>query len=230
MDKIKKVLRSRFFLAAVVILVQFVILTSIFIWVSDILLPFRIFAWAFYIVTMIYVLNRDEIPEMKLPWIVIMMLLPVIGAFVFFLLSTNKASKKDYLRFEKSAKRIAPHLRQTNNIDKLKELDFDAYSQARFLHIASKMPVFDKSKVTYYPLGESFFQALLEELRSAKQYIFMEYFIVEEGVMWDSIHKVLKEKVKQGVDVYVMYDDLGCITTLPDNYYEKLTQEGINSL
>lgn len=228
MDKIKKILSSRFFLAAVVILVQFVILTGIFIWVSDLLLPFRILAWVFYIITLIYILNRDEIPEMKLPWIVIMMLLPVIGAFVFFLLSTNKASKKDYQRFEKSAKRIAPHMRQTNNIDKLKEIDFDAYSQARFLHIASRMPVFDKSKVTYYPLGEDFFEGLVSELKRAKQYIFMEYFIVEEGVMWDRIHKVLKEKAEQGVDVYVMYDDLGCITTLPDNYYEKLCDEGIN--
>ena len=228
MDKIRKILRSRFFLGAVIILVEFVILLSLFIWVSDVLWPFEILAWVFYVVTLIYVLNRDEIPEMKLPWVVILMLLPVVGAFVFFLLSTNKASKKDYQRFEKSAKRIAPHLRQTNNIEKLKKLDFDAYSQARFLYIASKMPVFDKSKVTYYSLGEEFFEGLVEELKTAKKYIFMEYFIVQEGVMWDTIHDILVKKVKQGVDVYVMYDDFGCIATLPENYYKQLCDEGIH--
>lgn len=228
MDKIRKIIRSRFFLGAVVILVQFVILMALFIWVSGNLWPFEILAWIFYVVTLIYVLNRDEIPEMKLPWVVIMMLLPVVGAFVFFLLSTNKASKKDYLRFEKSAKRIAPFLRQTSNIDKLKELDFDAYSQARFLHSASKMPVFDKSKVTYYPLGEDFFKGLTEELECAKKYIFMEYFIVQEGVMWNRIHDILVKKVRQGVDVYFMYDDLGCIATLPENYYKQLSDEGIH--
>lgn len=228
MDKIKKILSSRFFLGAVVILIQFVILTALFIWVSDIIWPFEVLAWIFYIVTLLYILNRDEIPEMKLPWIVIMMLLPVVGAFVFLLLSSNNSSKKDYRRFEKSAKRIAPYLRQTNNIEKLKELDLDAYSQARFLHIASRMPVFDKSKVTYYSLGEEFFQGLLCELKKAKEYIFMEYFIVQEGVMWNEIHKVLVDKVNQGVDVYVLYDDLGCIATLPENYYKTLTSEGIN--
>lgn len=225
---IRKILRSRFFLGAVLILIQFVLIMAFFIWVSDVIWPLEVLTWGFYAVTLLYVINRDEIPEMKRPWLIIMMVLPFVGAFLFLLLSNNKASRKEYQRFEKSARKIANHLNQTENIDKLKELDKDAYMQAKFLYSASRMPVFDKSKTTYYEIGEKFFEGLLAELESARHYIFMEYFIVQEGVMWDAIHDVLVRKIREGVDIYMMYDDFGCIATLPDNYYKKLNEEGIH--
>ncbi|MBE6824233.1 MAG: cardiolipin synthase [Ruminococcaceae bacterium] len=230
LDKIKKILCSRFFLGAVCLLLEFALFIVLFTVVADSFWPITVLAWIFYIVTLLYILNRDEIPENKLPWLVIMLLLPVVGAAVFVLLSSNKASKKEYQRFEKSAKKMRPYMQQTNNIEKLKELDVDAYAQARFLYSASKMPVFDKSKTTYYPLGEDFLSDYLNELKKAKHFIFLEYFIVQEGVMWDSIHKVLKDKVSHGVDVYMLYDDLGCIATLPDNYYKELSEEGIHCI
>lgn len=228
MDRIKKFLCSRFFLGAVIIFIEFALLIALFVWVSDIIWPLEVLAWIFYVVTMLYILNRDEIPEMKLPWLIIMMLLPIVSAFVFFLLSSNNSSKKDYLRFAKSAKRIQPFMKQTENIEKLKALDTDAYGQARYLYSSAKMPVFDKSKATYYALGEEFFEDFLVELKKARNYIFLEYFIVQEGIMWDAILDVLKSKVKQGVDIYMLYDDLGCIATLPENYYKDLQRFGIH--
>ncbi len=229
-DILKKILRSRFFLGAVCILLEFALLLFVFSWLYDAFWPITILAWAFYFITLIYILNRDEIPENKLPWLVILLLLPILGAFVFVLLSSNSTSKDDYLRYEKSAKKIRPHMMQTDNIDKLRALDIDAYAQARYLFDGARMPVFNKSKTTYYPLGEDFHADLLKELKNAKRFIFMEYFIVQEGVMWDSVHKVLLDKVNEGVDVYMLYDDLGCIATLPDNYYTELCDEGIHCL
>ncbi|MBQ7965476.1 MAG: cardiolipin synthase [Ruminococcus sp.] len=227
-DALKKFIRSRFFLGAVVILLQFAILVAILSWLFEVFVPIVVLAWIFYFVVLLYILNRDEIPENKLPWVVILMVIPIFGSFLFLLLSNNKASKKDYVRFEKSAKKIRPHLTQTNNIDKLKELDVDAYAQAKYLQVGAKVPVFDRSKTTYYPLGEDFHADLVKELKSAKSFIFMEYFIVQEGKMWSPIFEVLKEKVKQGVEVYMMYDDLGCIATLPEDFYEQMQKEGIN--
>ena len=227
-DFFKKLISSRFVLGAVCILIEFTVFIGIFFLLNEAFLPITILSWVFYVVVLIYILNRDEIPENKLPWLVILLLIPRFGAIVFLLLSNNKASKKDYLRFEKSAKRIRPHLNQTNNLDKLKALDLDAYAQAKYLFSAAKVPVFDKSEATYYPLGEDFHRALIEELEQAEKFIFMEYFIVEEGVMWSSIYKVLKEKVKQGVEVFMMYDDLGCIATLPEDFYKKLQSDGIS--
>lgn len=229
-DMLKKILRSRFFLGAVCILLEFLLLIFVFSWLYDVFWPITILAWVFYFVTLIYILNRDEIPENKLPWVVILLLLPILGAFVFMLLSSNSTSKDDYLRYEKSAKKIRPHMLQTNNIDKLKALDIDAYAQARYLFDGARMPVFNKSKTTYYPIGEDFHSDLLKELKKARHFIFLEYFIVEQGLMWDSIHNVLLEKVSEGVDVYMLYDDLGCIATLPDDYYKELCREGIHCL
>lgn len=227
-DAIKKLVRSRFFLGAVVILVEFGILVAVLSWLIEVFVPLAVLAWVLYFVVLLYILNRDEIPENKLPWLVILLLIPIFGSFLFLLLLNNNASKADYIRFEKSAKKIRPHMAQTNNIEKLKELDIDAYAQAQYLFMGAKMPVFDKSKTTYYPLGEDFHADLIKELSEAKNFIFMEYFIIQEGKMWTPIHKVLKEKAKSGVEVYLMYDDLGCIATLPEDFYEQLQKDGIN--
>ena len=89
-------------------------------------------------------------------------------------------------------------------------------------------PCYGNSKTTYYPVGEDFHGALLEELRKAEHFIFMEYFIVQEGQMWNPIHDILKEKAAQGVSVYFMYDDFGCISTLPWHYHKVLCNEGIH--
>lgn len=229
-NTIKKILRSRFFLGAVCILVEFAILLCLFGWLYDVFLPVTILAWIFHFITLLYLLNRDEIPELKLPWLVILLVLPILGAFVFILLSSNETSKKDYQRFERCARAIRPHLTQKANIEQLKSLDTDAYAQASTLYNIAKMPVFDKSKTTYYPLGEDFHKDLLLELKKAEHFIFMEYFIIEQGQMWDPIHKILKQKVSHGVQVYLMYDDLGCIATLPDNYFKELSDEGINCI
>ncbi len=228
MEKIGKFFRSRFLLAALVIVVEFALLLAFYMWLSAAFLPLTIAAYVFYFITVIYVLNRDEIPELKLPWLVILILLPLVGTLVFFLFSSNKASDKDYQRYAKSEKKLAPHLKQGENIEKLKEMDIDAYAQARYLYSGSNSPVFNKSKTTYYPLGEDFFADLKAELKKAKRYIFMEYFIVQEGVMWNAIHEILVNKVREGVEVYMMYDDLGCIATLPDNYFKILCDEGIH--
>ena len=210
-DAIKKIVRSRFFLGAMVILLEFGILVAILSWLIEVFVPLAVLAWVFYFVVLLYILNRDEIPENKLPWLVILLIIPIFGSFLFLLLSNNNASKDDYKRFEKSAKKIRPHMTQTNNIEKLKQLDVDAYAQAQYLYAGAKMPVFDKSKTTYYPLGEDFHADF-----------------IQEGKMWTPIHEVLKEKANSGVEVYLMYDDLGCIATLPEDFYKQLQKDGIN--
>ena len=71
------------------------------------------------------------------------------------------------------------------------------------------------------------FLDMLEDLKKAKHFIFLEYFIIHEGKMWNSILEILEQKVKEGVDVRLIYDDMGCVTTLPHRYYKKLQAKGI---
>lgn len=230
MDRLIKIFRSRFFIAALCILLEFSQLCAVFILLYEFFLPITILGWVFHVGILLYLINRDEVPEFKLPWLLILCFLPVIGAFVFMLLSSNSTSEKEYKRYEEAEHEMHPYMKQRSEMEKLRDQDTDAWLQANYLYQAAGMPCFGNSKTTYYPIGEEFHTALLEELQKAEQFIFMEYFIVQEGRMWNPIHEMLKEKAAHGVSVYVMYDDFGCMTTLPEHYYKQLSGEGIHCI
>lgn len=134
------------------------------------------------------------------------------------------------MRYEMAAKELAPYLRQTGHIQALREQNKDAYTQANYLYHAAGMPCQGQAGTEYYPVGEAFHAVLLKDLQQAKHFILMEYFIVEEGQMWDPIHAILREKATQGVSVYFLYDDFGCMLTLPERYYKQLSNEGIHCI
>lgn len=228
MRRLFKFIGSRFFLGAFCILLEFAQLLAVYILLYEFFLPVTILAWIFHFGVLLYLINRDEIPEFKMPWLIILFLLPVIGSFVFMLLSSNSTSRKEYLRFEKAAKDMEKYQQQTVLINSLKEQDADAWLQANYLYGSAGMPCYGNTKTTYYSIGEDFHSALLDELKKAEHFIFMEYFIVQEGVMWNPIHEILKEKAAQGVEVYFMYDDFGCIAMLPWHYHKLLSGEGIH--
>lgn len=230
MEKLFKILRSRFFLAAFCILMEFAQLLVVFVLLYKFFLPITILGWIFYVCVLLYLINRDEIPEFKLPWLIILCLFPVIGAFVFMLLSSHDLNKKSIERYEKASLALKPYQQQTLALEQLREWDADAYAQASYLYSAASMPCYGNSATEYYPLGEDFSSALLTDLHKAEHFIMMEYFIVHEGQMWDAIHAVLRQKAAQGVSVFFMYDDFGCMTTLPEQYYKQLDAEGIHCI
>ena len=94
----------------------------------------------------------------------------------------------------------------------------------------TKFPISSNNDLDYFPLGDEAFPVMLEELKKAEKFIFFEYFIVAKGKMWDSILEILEEKAKRGVDVRVIYDDLGCLTTLDGGYYKTLRKKGIKCI
>ncbi len=228
MKKILQFVGSRFFLGALCILLEFAQLLVVYILLYEFIPPITIMAWIFHFVVLLYVINKNEIPEFKMPWLIIFFLLPVIGSFVFMLLSTTSTSKKEYLRSKKAEDKIKPFIKQSDRIGGLKELDEDAWLQANYLYTQVGMRCCGNTSTVYYRIGEDFHVALLNELKKAEKFIFMEYFIVQEGAMWDQIHDILKEKAAQGVEVYFLYDDFGCIATLPWNYHKLLNDEGIH--
>lgn len=211
-------------------MLEFAQLLAVFILLYEYFLPITIMGWIFHFGVLLYLINRDEIPEFKLPWLIILFLLPVIGAFVFMLLSSNETSKKATQRYERVSLELKLYQQQTEAIEALRCQDAGAYSQACYLYSAAAVPCHANGGATYYPLGEAFFSALLTDLQKAESFILMEYFIVQEGKMWDAIHAVLKEKAAQGISVFFMYDDVGCMTTLPEHYYKQLCREGIHCI
>jgi cardiolipin synthase len=98
---------------------------------------------------------------------------------------------------------------------------------AAYLRKAGGFPVYDKTTVDYYPVGEAFFPAFLADLERAESYIFLEYFIIENGKMWDAVEDILARKAKAGVEVRVLYDGTCEFTKLPHSFPQYLKTLGI---
>ena len=228
MARVWKLLRSRFFLGAVCIVLEFVQLLTVYMLLYRLFHPLTIAAWVFSIGVLLYLINKDESAETKIPWLMILLLLPVMGAFVYMLLSSNETSRKQYERFAENGREILPFLPQTEDVEHLAGNDADALSQIRYIYSAAKMPCHGTSATAYFPSGEAFLPALLDDLRAAERFILLEYFIIQEGRMWNAVHEILRQKAAEGVKVCLMYDDFGCIATLPDNYDRQLRAEGIS--
>ena len=127
---------------------------------------------------------------------------------------------------QKSEKENKKYLVQDEKIKK----EFKDNGNIRYISDFSGYPATKNNDVTYYPIGEEAYAAMLKELKKAEKFIFFEYFIVAPGKMWDSILDILKEKAKNGVEVRVMYDDLGCLAHLDKNYPKMLEEFGIKCI
>ena len=229
-NRLLRILRSRFFICGLAILLEFIQLLIVFYLFNKYSITISIVGYIFYIGVFLYIINKYKNPETKLPWIIIIMLFFVMGAFVFMLLTSNNQSKKTIEAYKKNKKKMKPYLKQSKALEELKSENNDAYLQANYIKNVTELPCYKNTKISYYKIGEEFHKALLENLKKANKFILMEYFIIEKGKMWNSIYEILKEKSKKEVKVFVIYDDFGCMKTLNDKYYKELGNDGINCM
>ncbi len=161
-----------------------------------------------------------------LPWLIILLLLPVVGTLMYVIIGRNKIRSQLLKRIIKSEKNSKKYLIQNEKV----RLEIENNSRIRYLCDFAGYPVTKNNEVSYYPIGELAFQEMLKDLKKAKKFIFLEYFIIGPGVMWNAILEVLEEKAKEGVDVRVMYDDFGCISRLDDSYPKFLQKKRIRCI
>lgn len=175
------------------------------------------------------IINSEENPDYKIPWLLLVLIVPVAGFMIYFLFYNRMLSRKQIKRNEK----IKEQLVKTDDsavLKRLEETDRRAYQQAKLLCKLSDTHIYQNTVSRYYDMGEKLFPAMLEDMKKAEKFIFMEYFIVEEGIFWNSLLDVLKEKADRGVEVRVLYDDVGCMKTLPGDYYKILQSYGIKAV
>ena len=158
-----------------------------------------------------------------LPWIVIILVFPLIGTLLYIIIGYNKKRSRRLKSILKSEEKSSKYLIQDESIRK----EINNNSRIRYITDYTNYPVTTNNDVSYYPLGEIAFKEMIKELKKANKFIFFEYFIVAPGKMWNSILEILKEKAKQGVEVRVMYDDLGCFSSLKSSYPKELEKYGI---
>lgn len=180
--------------------------------------------------TVLHVLNRDMNPAYKIVWLVLVLLFPIFGGLMYLMFGKTSISKKEAARAAEIEKRHKAGTMLVGGSEKeLRELDEDAAVQSSYITAITGTPPYTGTKTTYFTVGEEYFEALKNELSKAEHFIFLEYFIIREGKMWDEILEILKKKAAAGVDVRVIYDDLGCCFTLPRRYDKELEKMGIKA-
>lgn len=182
------------------------------------------------LVLVIYIVNDKSDPTMKLVWIVFIMFLPALGTLIYVYVRVNPGSIALRKRLEHIDLKSERYLKINPKVyNDLLIQDRQVASLGRYIYLNTGLPPFQNTKVTYLNCGEEKYKKLIEQLEEAKEFIFMEYFILEEGRVWNSVLKILEKKVAEGVEVRVMYDGLCSLTKLQIGYFKKLRKKGIKS-
>lgn len=225
---ILKLVFSRLFMIALLILMQVGILLSIYQFFLDFFPHINLFLSVFSVVMIFYLFNDKMAYSAKLTWLVIIMFFPIPGTILLFLTKYDFGHYTLKKRMEflvKSTKRTLPHNREIMNDAELKKSGTS--DLCRYINRTGCFPLYDKTETEYFPCGEAKFASVLEELEKAEQFIFMEYFIIAEGYMWGKILEILRCKVQQGVDVRVIYDGMCEMSTLTHDYPKRMAELGI---
>ena len=180
------------------------------------------------IVVIFVVINSRQNPSYKLAWVVPILMFPVFGGLMFVIFGTRRPTKRLRRRLNDSWAMLKPYIGENEEVlKKLKKENASVYGQALYLKKFADAPMWQNTQTTYFKSGEENFPYIIEELKKAKNFIFMEYFIIAEGRMWNTILDILKEKAAAGLDVRLLYDDVGCLRLLPFGYYETIRSFGI---
>lgn len=219
---------SRKVILVVLVLIQLVMFGMTITYLKD----YATYVYAVFlvlsVVTVIYIFNNDSKPDFKISWMLLIMIAPILGTvfYVFMkmqpgvaliekgLLDTNKATKAYMLQDKQVLEEFRTSKPANANL-------------ATYMANCMSFPTHRNTVVKYFTSGEEKFAEMKEQLRKAESYIFLEYFIIDKGRMWNEILDILKEKVWQGVDVRVMYDGTCSIFFLPYHYEKELRRAGI---
>lgn len=178
----------------------------------------------------LFILGKDANPGYKLAWVIPILLLPLFGGMMYISFGrTARLRRKDRKRLQKIEESTVSSYddAKAQSAEIVPALPDMQRKIATLIEQQGSFPLYDGTDVRYYPVGELFLQALLADLQRAERYIFLEYFILERGKCWDAVLDVLRQKATQGVDVRLIYDDIGCLFTLPAGYAKKLRALGI---
>ena len=220
-------------LIILILLLEIIGIVLVFLFAQQYILDIRSILSFFSIISAFFVFYSKRNSSYKVAWLLLIVVLPISGSICFLLLSDKKMTKGERKKYKSTTNALKAFNASKNSNNQLeyinKDKDENAYFFGKYLNDYSNNGIFSNTKITYFSTGNKAFQVMKEQLKKAKHFIFFEYFIVSEGKMWNEILDILKEKANSGVDVRILYDDFGCLTTLPDNYYLTLRKYNIKA-
>ena len=228
MNKLLKKVFSRTVVTALLIVIQVAWLAALLLQLGNSLPAIQTVLRILSLVAILFVIKSDMNPSYKIGWILLIAVLPILGGLMYVIFGNKRPTKymREMLRaqLEKSAEYLGTQESITG------ELDGGAAGLFKYLEGSAGYPTAKNTTVRYYRVGEEMYADLLPELEKAEKFIFLEYFIIRPGEMWDGVLEILKRKAAAGVDVRIIYDDMGCIDILPANYNATLEGWGIRTM
>ncbi len=208
------------------VLIQILLALFTYIYIAESYLVVKIIIETFGLLLVLHLIRTSKSYSYILPWIVIILLFPITGAFLYLLIGYSKKYSRLLRRIVKSESDNKKYLIH----DKKVKEEIKNNSAIRYITDYENYPVTINNDVNYYSLGELGFEEIIKEIKKAKKFIFLEYFIIKPGKMWDTILELLNDKVSHGVEVRLLYDDFGCVGSLDKYYYKELNKIGIKSI
>ncbi len=228
LKRLKRLAFSRVFIVGILIALQFFILFYAAIGFTKYFVFYYVVSFLLACLFVLRIVHSPQNMAYKLAWTVLVLIFPLFGASVYTIFAGNQLTKYSIKKMRFISEYTCSAV--GDNGDVLREIEQDdpmASKQSRYLRQAAMCPPYRNGETSYYKTGEEWYPYLLQALEKAEHYIFLEYFIIEEGEMWGRIHDILRRKVQEGVDVRIIYDDIGCILTLNRKFARQLEAEGI---
>ncbi len=225
---VRKIVGSRIVAALPAVILQLLIIFSIAKWLE----PFATLIYstlsvlsAFFV---LYLISKRDEGAYRMLWLLVICISPLPGALMY-LFYGNKRTGRRLENVLKLARTKMP-LELNDGTETLEQLKIENRRVGQTFAYVEKLtgyPVLKNESAVYYPIGELLFEQMLTALKEAKRYVFLEYFIIQEGVMWNTMVDVMEQKVKEGVDIRVLYDDIGSIGTFSIKNRKSLLKKGI---
>lgn len=183
------------------------------------------------VVIVIMMISMSRHYSYNIMWIVLIMAFPLAGTVVFIFLEVmDRISSRTYKNIVKETRRAEKFFDQDPDVLEQAKADApDIAGQFAYISESAGFPIYENTGFDYYGLGEEGWPVMLEEMKKAEKFIFLEYFIIAQGKMWEPMLEILQEKAKEGVLCRVLYDDFGSINTLPYDYARQLEKMGIQA-
>ena len=221
---------SRFFVIVILLALQVALVVLVYMKLFEYFPHFSAILLLLRIAGVIYLFNCGMDNSARLTWMLLIALLPISGTAILAFTQMNFGHRKIKERVEELIADTQDAIPQPGGV--LEKLSRDGSATddlVRYVNRSGCFPAYEHTRTTFFPLGEDMFASMLEELKKAEKFIFMEFFIIKEGYMWGSILKILADKAASGVDVRVLYDGMLEVSTLPANYCKLLEKHGIRA-